>query len=328
MRRFQVLVVLTAAAGALAGAANPSHGVSLPAGEIMFPRSDVHSNQRSDLYVARPDGSHLRLLVRNGAGAAASPDGRLIAFVRDGAIWVMNRDTSGQRAVTKPVTRPIPKGQSPGASDYDPAWSRDGGAIYFARDVAKTETASLYRVKPDGAGLRRLTFPKPTDDGHCHDTPSPSPDGRLIAFADWPACHHGTSSSIEAITPTGRPARLPFRFPSEYFDVVADPAWAPSGKMLAYTTMDLESGSTEQLYPPQALWVSPSDGSAARRILDTKRYWIGSPAWSPDSEWIVFDRARNDNYDIWRVHWDGSHLQQVTKGNPDDRGPSWLPAAP
>lgn len=132
MRRLQLLVILTAAAGALAGAGNPGHGVSLPAGEIMFSRSpDVYRNQRSDLYAARPDGSHLRLLVRNGAGAAASPDGGLIAFVRDGAIWVMTRDTSGQRAVTKPVRRPSRR-----ASIREPATTAQPGLATAERSTS------------------------------------------------------------------------------------------------------------------------------------------------------------------------------------------------
>jgi Tol biopolymer transport system component len=301
--------------------------VAVSAGEIMFSRSpDFYSDRRTDLYVARPDGSHLRLLVRNGANPAASPDGRLIAFERNGAIWVMNRDTSGQRAVTSPFKRPIPKGQYPGASDYGPAWSADGHTIYFTRDAAKTDTASLYRVTRDGTALRRLTFPKPTYDGHCHDSPSASPEGRLVAFEDSPACRHGTYSRIEAITTAGRPARLPFRFPREYFSVVAEPAWAPNGRLLAYMTMEPDEGS-ENVYTPQAIWLSSSDGSAARRIVDMKSYSLGSPAWSPDSRWIVFDRAYYDNFDIWRVRHDGGAVQKVTKDKADDSNPAWLPAA-
>jgi Tol biopolymer transport system component len=96
--------------------------------------------------------------------------------------------------------------------------------------------------------------------------------------------------------------------------------------MLAYMTMDLEEDG-ENLYPPQAIWVSSSDGSAARRIVDMKSYSLGSPAWSPDSRWIVFDRAYSDNFDIWRVRPDGGAPQKVTKDKADDSNPAWLPAA-
>ncbi len=236
----------------------------------------------------------------------------------------MHRDTSGQRAVSKRVARPLPNGRYPGTRDYDPAWSPDGRTIYFARDVAKADTASLYQVNHDGTAVKRLTFPKPTDDGHCHDTPSASPNGHLVAFADSPACRHGTYSRIEAITTGGFPARLPFRFPRTYFSVIADPAWAPDGRLLAYTTMDLEDG-TENFYPPQAIWVSSSDGSAARRVVSMKSYTLGSPAWSPDSGLIGFHRAYLDNLDIWCVRRDGSGLQQVTKDKADDSDPAWLP---
>ena len=328
MRRFALLVVVVGASVVVgAGAGSPSRGGSLPAGEIVFSRSpDFYGERASDLYAARPDGSHLRLLVRDGADAAGSPDGRLIAFVRGAAIWVMNRDTSRQRAVTKPFPRPIPKGEYPRVWDSGPAWSADARTIYFTRDVVETDTASLYRVGRDGTALRRLTFPEPTDDGHCHSNPSASPNGRLVAFEDSLACRHGTYSRIEAITTAGRPARLPFRFPRSYVSVVADPAWAPEGRLLAYVTMDLEEG-TENLYPPRAIWVSSSDGAAARRVVDMKSYSLGSPAWSPDSRWIVFERARGDDYDIWLVRRDGGALQQVTKDGADDSDPAWLPPA-
>lgn len=323
MGRFRLPVVMIGAVVVLAGAGNPDDRVSLPAGEIMFTRSsDYYSERRTDLYVARPDGSHLRLLVRNGADPAASPDGRLIAFERNGAIWLMNRDTSGQRAVSKPSARPLPRADQ----DYRPAWSPDGRTIYFTRAKADWGTASLFRVNRDGTALRRLTSPKPTYDGHCHDNPSPSPNGRLVAFEDSPECLHGTYSTIEAITTGGRPAALPFRFPRAYFDVVAEPAWAPNGRLLAYMTMDLE-GAPERIYYPQAIWVSASDGSAARRVVDMKSYSLGSPAWSPDSQWIVFDRAYSDNFDIWLVRRDGGAPQQVTKDKADDSDPAWLPPA-
>ena len=69
MRRFALLVVVVGASVVVgAGAGSPSRGGSLPAGEIVFSRSpDFYGERASDLYAARPDGSHLRLLVRDGA---------------------------------------------------------------------------------------------------------------------------------------------------------------------------------------------------------------------------------------------------------------------
>ena len=78
------------------------------------------------------DGSHLRLFVRNAAEAAASPDGRQIAFVRGRAIWSMRRDGSGQRKLTQPGIAPGTTGQ---LADHDPAWTPVRAALARQSDA-------------------------------------------------------------------------------------------------------------------------------------------------------------------------------------------------
>jgi Tol biopolymer transport system component len=65
---------------------------------------------------------------------AWSPDGRRIAYVKDGAIHVMRADGSADR----PLTR--------GRKDAAPAWSPDGTRLSFVRD------GNLHLVRADGAG--------------------------------------------------------------------------------------------------------------------------------------------------------------------------------
>ena len=59
--------------------------------------------------------------------------------------------------------------------DYDPAWAPDGGSIVFTSD--REGSADLFRVKPDGTGLERLT-----DDPAYDDQAAFSPDGRQLVF--------------------------------------------------------------------------------------------------------------------------------------------------
>jgi Ca2+-binding RTX toxin-like protein len=92
---------------------------------------------------------------------AVSADGRRVVYERDGNLWVMNIDGSGQTQLT-----------TTGDDDY-PAWSRDGTRIVFVRD------SDIWVMNSDGTGATQLT---PTDPTTEYD-PAFSPDGRTIIFS-------------------------------------------------------------------------------------------------------------------------------------------------
>src|SRR5436305_9500850 len=101
-RRF----ALVAAVGGLLvalffGAAAQSSHAAAHAGAILVTNSGPFG-AHSKLYLVR-DGSPARLFLDNAGQAAISRDGKRIAFVRDGGIWTMGRDSSGERQLTKPT---------------------------------------------------------------------------------------------------------------------------------------------------------------------------------------------------------------------------------
>lgn len=118
------------------------------------------------IFVMNADGSQPINLTKNQAAMTSnghpawSPDGREIAFqgVSKNSLWeqvyVMNRDGSGQRALTKDES-----------NNSRPAWSPDGKRIAFdsTRDVAEhdkrmlNDWPQLYIMQADGSGQTRLT---------------------------------------------------------------------------------------------------------------------------------------------------------------------------
>lgn len=165
----------------------------------------------SEIYRVRPDGTGPENLTRNPSNddePAYSPDGRLIAFTsdRDGGgprLYLMRADGGEPHAVGDDL---------PGTEQHDPAWSPDGRTLAFA--AREGLGSAIHVVTLAGGGHRRLGEggePAWAADGRIYyslrdsifaraldgtppqlvvpdaRTPTPSPDGRWLAFVRGPA---------------------------------------------------------------------------------------------------------------------------------------------
>jgi TolB protein len=169
--------------------------------------------------IINPDGTGFEELTAgpgNNAFPSFAPDGKRIVF------RTFEATSSGLRLMnvqTKTVTKLT--------SDYDnfPLWSPRGDLIMFARLV--DGAYEIHTIRPDGAGLKRLTF---THGNDAHMTWSP--DGEYIAFASSRMGFKDEVAYTDAPQPYGE--LFVMRFDGTRIEQLTDnqwedgtPAWQP-----------------------------------------------------------------------------------------------------
>ena len=252
------------------------------------------------VHVMDSDGSNRVRLVEGQAGFLAapswSPDGSQIAFVSDVEgepdIWVMGSDGSGLVNLT---------GHE--AKDHSPAWSPDGEWIAFA-SVRDSLYWELYRMRPDGSDVQRLTWWEDASDL----SPAWSPDGTRLAFASK------RDDNWEIYTMDrdgGNLARL-----TEHPADDTNPAWSPDGSRIAFV-------STRDGYAE--IYLVPIVGGEAVNISNAPFSSEHGPTWSPDGGRIAFYSDRDGEWDIYVMASDGSDVVKLTGDNSDDQVPAWRP---
>ena len=272
-----------------------------PDGKWIVFTSERDGQGQEDVWRVHPDGSGLERLTSDTSmedAGSLSPDGTKLVYVstKGGArttnIWVMNLKTKQAKNLTG-------DGKSTPAetmnSNFRPSWSPDGQWIAFSSDrgekwagaevgagVGHTQPLSLYVIRPDGTGLRRVTSTTP---GLSTGEPRWSKDGKkLIAyeiktpdtmgarFADFSGPYSNTPSQIVEIdVATGEKTAV-----TTGAGLKTDPQDLGGGKV-AY----LVKGAPKE-GPEQGLAYS----TGGRGTLGKVR----TPSWSPDGKQVVYVR--------------------------------------
>ncbi len=101
-------------------------------------------------------------------------------------------------------------------------------------------------------------------------------------------------------------------------------AISPDGQQVAYVVREplMEGEKSEYL---SHIWVAAADGS--RNVRFTRgEHSAGSPAFSPDGQWLAFSTARSDKNQIWVIPMAGGEARQVTDAKADVGQFRWSPA--
>lgn len=159
---FLAVLALLALAIPAAASAAARHG-----GAVVFSQArTVEGVEEGGLFAVR-DG-HENQLTEDPADTepSFSPDGRTIAFARDGHIYTVRPDGSGERRLTS--------GQ---VLDSRPQVSPNGQIVMFERRSAEGRPANLYTVRIGGGPARDLT-PGPEEASEARF----SSDGKAVVF--------------------------------------------------------------------------------------------------------------------------------------------------
>ncbi|MGO7415617.1 TolB family protein [Rhizobium ruizarguesonis] len=169
-----------------------------------------------------------------------------------------------------------------------PNFSPDGSYLLLNGD------GLLYRLPLDGGEVVKV------DTGfavNCNNDHGISPDGTEIVISD--KTEFGKSAIYILPIEGGTPRLITQNLPSYWH------GWSPDGRQLAYC------GIRDDLFDIYTISV---DGGAETRLTHGEGRNDG-PDYSADGQWICFNSSRTGLMQIWRIHPDGTGLEQVTSDN-------------
>jgi len=228
-----------------------------------------------------------------GRSPAWSPAGDRIAFVREGALWTVERGSEANRLT----------GRLEGLRA--PVFSPDGKTVAFY--ATESGHQDIWLVPSDGSGEpRQLTEEAmPAEDRRF--APAWSPDSERIAYVSNRAEYWSDDVWVVDVR-TGATQQL-----SDTLMAGSVPVWSPSGDRVAL----FGTASSGYWYQDLAsIWLlDPETGEASRvemPVWASDRAMRNRPMWSGDGERIYFPYMERGEYDLWAVPASGGVATRVT----------------
>lgn len=233
---------------------------------------DIVFDLLGDIYTIPASGGEAKVLRKGKAMEVQprfSPDGKKISFTSDAGggdnIWVMNRDGSNARQVTKESFRLL----------NNAVWTPDGKYIIARKHFTSTRSLGagemwMYHIH-GGNGLQ-LTVKK--NDQQDVNEPVVSPDGRYVYFSED-------------------------MYPGGHFQYNKD----PNNQIFAIRRFDREKGIVEQVTGGPGGAVRPQISHDGKLLAFVKRVRTKSVLYLRNietaEEWPVYDRLSKDQQEAW-----------------------------
>jgi len=247
--------------------------------------TDVDANRRATTtYVVSSGDGAARAFpddTTHATEARWSPDGRNVAYVAGGQLWVANADGGSRRRLTT---------LNGGASG--PVWAATGDRIAFVSAVWPECSTDACNAAKDKAKEENKVK------AHIADQ---------LLFRHWTAWDEGTRSHLFVVALDGTDAPRDLTSGARY-DVPPGPfggsegyAFSPDGRELAYTAKD--QGRSEAWSTDVNLYVVPVTGGTATVVTRANTGADQNPVYSPDGRYIAYGSQRKAGFesDRWRL---------------------------
>jgi serine/threonine-protein kinase len=185
---------------------------------------------------------------------AVSPDGKRIAIVRDGDVWVYDRARKLFSRLTRTPQREV-----------DLVWSPDSRDVFYSRDVPQYD---IFKRAADGSRPEQRIVTSPND----KLASSISPDGATLIYEE-----DSEETDIHGISPSGSEAGKGVVLGGSGGQMQG--RFSPDGKWIAYTST--ESGTYEVYVAPY-----PADRGPARQQISNGGGV--EPQWAPDGRTLYY----------------------------------------
>src|SRR5262245_10847534 len=270
----------------------------------------AYIDQRSSLWLVRPDGTGRRLLLPasqlRSFGLSWSPDGKDIAIVSPGGPDAKHPHGCGNLAIySVPVdgSTPVLVSAPRRGIGCGIAWSPRGDEIAYG------DGGEVLGVIPSNDGLPRLLLKS----GGFVGLPQWSPDGTKLAAPTLIHRRLGTLRyrRITAVDADGSDRHIV----TDHAYTEYPFAWSPDSRQILYGRQDR-----------QGIYVIGADGHNNHRITRDSpppALW-GALAWSPTGSSIVYATDRTGNGDLYLIDADGRGKVRLTSTPDTDIDPSWV----